>query len=125
MRRDQYLLHRNVRLVCMSLLKYGEFSQHRRLPYRMQFNKDNYRIYVFRPGLEKKWEEVKTIPYEQSIEAATPGLTIELKNGELASYRVGEGEALQPYLILYFFHRDHPARQKGVIFRETGEWRAF
>jgi hypothetical protein len=125
-RRDTYLLNKNVRLVCMSILRYGEFSLHRSLPYRIQFNRDSYRVLVFRRGLEQKWEEVKTVPYESSIEAATPGLTIELKNGELASYRLAEGrESLRSYLVLNFFHRHHPSRRKGVIFRESGEWRAL
>ncbi len=126
LRKDTYLLNRNVRLVCLRILKYEELSLHRGYTYRIQFARDDYRVSALPPGRDQGWREVTAYPYEDAIEAAAPGLTILLNDGALVSYQMDEErEKLRSSMILYFFHKDNPSHRRGIMFRQPGEWRAL
>jgi hypothetical protein len=126
LRKEPYQLNKNVRLVWMRLLTYRELSLHRGCAYRIQFNKGDYGVSVLHHGPEEKWQDYTTFPYVDGIEVATPGFTVVFDLGNLVSYYVGEkGERLRSSLILYFFHRENPARRRGIQFTQTGGWRAL
>jgi hypothetical protein len=126
LRKETYLLNRNVRLVCLRILKYEELSLHRGSTYRVQFGRDEYRISALPPGPDKSWQEVAAFSYEGSVEAATPGFTILLNEGGLVSYQMdAEREKLRSSMILYFFHKNNPSHRRGIMFRLPGEWRAL
>jgi hypothetical protein len=126
LRKDAYLLNKNVRLVCLRIWKYEELSLHRGQTYRIQFAREDYRVSTLPPGRNRVWHEVASYPYEDAVEAAAPGLTILLNNGGLVSYQTDEErEKLRSSMILYFFHKDNPARRRGIMFRQPGEWRAL
>jgi len=126
LRKEPYELNKNVRLAWMRLLMYRELSLHRGCAYRIQFNTGQYRVFVLHRGPEEKWQEYTTFPYVDDIEVATPGFTVVFDLGNLVSYYLGEKEErLRPSLILYFFHQKNPDRRKGILFGQTGEWRAL
>lgn len=126
LQKNTYLLNRNVRLICLRILKYEELSLHRGFTYRIQFAKDDYRVSALPPGENQIWREVTVYPYEDAIEAAAPGLTIVLNDGALVSYQMDEErEKLRSSMILYFFHKNNPAHRRGIMFRQPGEWRAL
>jgi hypothetical protein len=126
LRKDTYLLNKNVRLVCLRIWKYEELSLHRASTYRIQFTRHDYRVSALAPGPNEAWREVSAFPYEGSIKAAAPGLTILLNDGALVSYQTDEErEKLRSSMILYFFHKDDPSRRRGIIFLRPGEWRAL
>jgi len=126
LRKDTYLLNRNVRLVCLRILKYEELSLHRGYTYRIQFARDDYRISALPPGENRSWREVIAYHYENSVQAAAPGLTILLNDGALVSYQMDEErEKLRSSMILYFFPKSNPSQRRGIMFRQPGEWRAL
>jgi hypothetical protein len=126
LRKDTYLLNKKVRLVSMRLLRFKELSLHRGYIYRIQFNRHDFRVYARPPKPDKGWFDVEVYPYEDSIEAATPGLTIIFRRGRLDSYRFGGiNEKSRPQLIFYFTIPKNPTRKKGMIFNQSGEWRAL
>jgi len=123
---ESYELNKHVRLVWMRLLRYRELSLHRGCAYRIQFEKENYRVSVSHPGREGGWQEQAVFPYGKRIAVATPGLTVIFDSGRLVAYFIGQERArLKSSLILHFFHQKKPERRRGILFTETGGWRAL
>jgi hypothetical protein len=125
-RKETYLLNKNVRLVFMRILKYKEFSLHRGLTYRFQFNLDDYRVAVREPRPDQPWREVAVYAYEGLSRSETPGLIITIHGGRLASYHFeDQRRILTPFVILYFSPVGHPSLRRGIMFRESGETRVL
>ncbi len=126
LRKDSYLLNRNTRIVCMRIFKFKELSLHRGYTYRIQFGRHDYRVQTLPRGPGKEWQDVEAYPYEGSIESATPGLAVVFRHGDLVSFTFGERrERPRSHLIVYFFHPEKPSRRKGVVFYQSGGWRAL
>jgi len=126
LRKDTYLLNKNVRLVFMRMVKYKEYSLHRSLTYRLQFNRDDYRVTARLPRLNQAWREVAIYPYEGSSEPETPGFIITIHRGKLVSYQFeDQRRILRSSVILYFSTVKHPSRRRGIMFLESGESRAL
>lgn len=126
LRKDAYLLNRNTRIVCMRILKFKELSLHRGYTYRIQFGRRDYRAQALAPGLGEKWQDVQSFPYENLAESATPPSTIVFRHGALVSFHTrGDRDKLRSHLILYFFNPKDPSRKKGIIFYQSGAWRAL
>jgi len=126
LRKDSYLLNKNVRLVFMRILKYKEYSLHRGLNYRLRFNSDDYRVAVKEPGPDQSWREVAVYAYEDSSKPETPGFIITIHGGRLVSYHFeDQRKIITPFVILYFSTVKHPSIRRGIMFRESGESRAL
>ena len=126
LRKDTYLLNKNVRLVFLRIVKYKEYSLHRGLTYRLQFNRDDYRLTVREPRPNPSWRVVAVHPYEDSVEPETPGLILTIHGGKLVSYQFEDkSEILRSSVMLYFHSRDKPSLRRGIMFSESGEWRAL
>jgi hypothetical protein len=126
LRKETYLLNKNVRLVFMRIVRYKEYSLHRGLTYRFHFNTDDYRVTVRSPGPTPIWREVVAFPYEDAVRPEDPGLILTIHGGKLASFEFQDGRKIvRPYVILYFLSPGHPAARRGVMFNESGEWRAL
>jgi hypothetical protein len=126
LRKDTYLLNKNVRLVFMRMVKYKEYSLHRSLTYRLQFNRDDYRVTVRLPRPNQAWREVAVYPYEGSSEPETPGFIITIHRGKLVSYQFEDKrEIFRPSVILYFCSQKKLSLRRGIMFSESGDWRAL
>lgn len=126
LRKETYLLNKNVRLVFMRIVKYKEFSLHRGLTYRFQFNRDDYRVTARLPRPNQSWREVAVYPYEGSSELETPGFVITIHGGRMVSYQFEDRrEILRPFVILYFCSQKKPSLRRGIMFKESGESRAL
>jgi len=126
LRKDTFLLNKNVRLVFLRIVKYKEFSLHRGLIYRLQFNRDDYRVTARRPGPDQSWRDVAVHPYEDSLEPETPGFIITIRGGKLVSYHFeDQRRILRSSVILYFSTVKHPSRRRGIMFLESGESRVL
>jgi len=125
-RKETYLLNKNVRLVFMRIVKYKEYSLHRGLTYRLQFNRDDYRVTARQPRPDQAWREVAVYPYEGLSEPETPGFIITIHRGNLVSYQFEDKrEILRSSVILYFHSRGKPSLRRGIMFGDSGEWRAL
>jgi len=125
-RKDTFYLNKTVRLIFMRTLKYKEYSLHRHLTYRFQFNRDDYRVSVRSSGPDPSWREVAVFPYQDSVEPATPGFILTIRGGRLTSYRFNDGrKILGSYVILYFYSREKPSARRGIMFNESGGFRAL
>jgi hypothetical protein len=126
LRKDTYLLNKNARLIFMRTLKYKEYSLHRGLTYRLQFNRDDYRVTVRSPGPDPSWREVAVFPYQDSIEPEIPGFILTIRRGKLVSYHFEDKrKILGPFVILYFYSPKRPSLRRGIMFSESGEWRTL
>jgi hypothetical protein len=126
LRKDHYLLNKNVRLVFLRIVKYKEYSLHRGLTYRLQFNRDDYRLTVREPRPDPSWRVVAVHPYEGSVEPESPGLILTIHRGKVVQYQFEDKrEILKPYVILYFHPRNKPSLRRGIMFNESGAWRAL
>lgn len=126
LRQKAYALNRNVRLVSMRLLRYRELSLHRGCVYKIRFEKNGYRVFVFHRNRTGEWLLNEAHFYVDDIRVATPDFTVEFDTGRLDAYYIGEKKTkLRPFLTLYFFHEREPDRRKGIWFGETGIWRAL
>ena len=124
--KEIFLLNKNVRLVSFRLMKYEELARHRVYIYRMQFFADHYRIDDRPLGPKKGWREIAVFPYERGVGTTMPGFTLEIDRGRIISYYWGEkAKKPKPYMILTFFHRKNPLRQKGIVYFEDGSWRVL
>jgi len=126
LRKDTYLLNKNARLIFMRTLKYKEYSLHRGLTYRLQFNRDDYRVTVRSPGPSPSWREVAAFPYQDWVEPETPGFILTIHQGKLVSYQFEDKrKILRPFVILYFYSQKKPSLRRGIMFSESGDWRAL
>jgi hypothetical protein len=126
LRKESYLLNKNVRLVFMRVLKYKEYSLHRGLTYRLQFNPDDYRVTVRSPGPDPAWREVVVFSYEDTVKPEGPGLILTIHRGKVVTYEyLDRRKIVKPYVILYFVSAKHPSPRRGIMFNESGEWRAL
>jgi hypothetical protein len=126
LRKDNYLLNKNVRLIFLRIVKYKEYSLHRSLTYRLQFNRNDYRVTVREPRPNPSWRVVAVHPYEDSVEPENPGLILTIHRGKLVSYQFEDKiEILRSSVILYFCSRDKPSLRRGIMFNESGDWRAL
>jgi hypothetical protein len=126
LRKDTYLLNKNARLIFMRTLKYKEYSLHRGLTYRLQFNQDDYRVSVRSPGSTPSWREVAVFRYQDSVEPETPGFILTIHRGKLVSYQFEDGRRiLSPFVILYFYSPRKSSHRRGIMFSESGDWRAL
>jgi hypothetical protein len=125
-RKENYFLNKNVRLVFMRIVKYKEYSLHRGLTYRLQFNRDGYRVTVRSPGPNPSWREVAVFPYQDSIQPEDPGFILTIHRGKLVSYQYEDKrKILRSPVILSFHPRGKPSLRRGIMFGESGEWRAL
>lgn len=125
-RKEAYLLNKNVRLVFMRIVKYKEFSLHRGLTYRFQFNLDDYRVTVREPRPDQPWREVAVYAYEGLTRPETSGFIITIHGGRLASYHFeDQRKILTPFVILYFSPVRGPSLRRGIMFRESGEMKVL
>lgn len=126
LRRDNYLLNKNVRLVFLRIVKYKEYSLHRGLTYRLQFNRDDYRVTVREPRPNPSWREVAVFPYQDSIKPEDPGFFLTIHGGKLVSYQFEDKRRIvRPSVIFYFYSSKKPSLRRGIMFSESGEWRAL
>jgi len=126
LRKDTYLLNKNARLIFMRTLKYKEYSLHRGLTYRLHFNRDDYRVTVRSSDPSPAWREVAVFPYEDSIEPEIPGFVLTIHRGKLVSYQFEDKrKILRPFVILNFYSRKKPQQRRGIMFGESGDWRAL
>jgi hypothetical protein len=126
LRRENYFLNKNVRLVCMRIFEYQELSFHRRLRYRIEFLQDRYRIYVLIPLPEETWKEVKEIRYEDGVETNLPGFAFEIQKGRIVSYQRREDwSSIRRPVVLGFFASKNPQKQSGILFHRDGTWRGL
>ena len=125
-RKDTFLLNKNVRLVFLRIVKYKELSLHRGLIYRLQFDRDDYRVTVRLPGPDQAWRDVAVHPYEDSVAPETPGFIITIRGGKLVSYHFeDQRRILRSSVILYFSTVKHPSHRRGIMFFESGESRVL
>jgi len=126
LRKETYDLNKNVRLVFLRIVKYKEYSLHRGLTYRLQFNRDDYRVTARLPRPDQAWREVAVHPYEDSVEPETPGFIITIHGGKLVSYHFeDQRRILRSSVILYFSTVKHSSRRRGIMFLESGESRVL
>lgn len=125
-RKEIFLLNKNVRLVSFRLMKYEELARHRVYIYRMQFFADYFRVDARPLDPGKGWREIAVFPYERGVGTTMPGFTLEIDRGRIVSYYWGKKtEKLKSTMILTFFHRKKPWRQRGIQYFDDGFWRVL
>lgn len=124
LRRKDYELNKNIRLVSWRILQYEQISRHRRISYRMSFSDNRYTVCSRAAGSAERWKEIASYSYENSLRPTLPGFAIVIENGTIVSFQQeGIGSPLLFPRLLGFSLPANPARQKGILFHKDGAWK--
>jgi len=125
-RKETYALNKTVRLVSLRIFEYEELSRHRVFRYKIEFQRDYYKVYLLIPSPEKRWKEIVMIRYEDAVETSMSGFALEIDRGNIVSYDwPAGGRILRPSIVLRFFPAKNSSKQSGILFYKNGTWRAL